>query len=352
MRARIVGLSYSLPERVVTNDDLQAENPTWDMQRVVQKTGIESRRIADDDQTAADLAFAAAERLFASGTVKRDEIDYLLFCTQSPDYVLPASSCILQDRLRLSINCGAIDFNQGCSGYLYGLQLANALVCSGTAHNVLLLTGETYSKYIHPQDRSVRVLFGDAATATVVSGDRPGAQIVATEVGTDGTGCNNLIVPIGGARRRSSREAPQDFCDENGSIRSAANLFMDGAELFAFTLKRVPRLVARLLEKTGLAAGDIDTFVFHQANAFMNELLRTKMHLPKEKVPLLLTDVGNTVSNTVPLTLSRIAPQLSPGDKVMLVGFGVGYSWGACLLEWGGVEVANDSRGEALNPRT
>jgi 3-oxoacyl-[acyl-carrier-protein] synthase-3 len=343
MCANIVGLSYYLPERVVTNYDLQAENPAWDMERVAQKTGIESRRIAAADQTAADLAFAAAERLFANGTVQRDEIDYLLFCTQSPDYVLPASSCILQDRLRLSVNCGAVDFNQGCSGYIYGLQLANALVSSGTANNVLLLTGETYSKYIHPQDRSVRVLFGDAATATVISSGTKGARIIASEVGTDGSGCNNLIVPIGGARRRSSTESPQEFCDENGSIRSAANLFMDGQELFAFTLKRVPALVGRLLEKTGLVAEEVDTYIFHQANAFMNEHLRTKMRLPKEKVPLSLCDVGNTVSNTIPLTLSRIAPQLSSGDKVMLVGFGVGYSWGACLLEWGEVEVPNYS---------
>jgi 3-oxoacyl-[acyl-carrier-protein] synthase-3 len=340
MCACIVGLSYHLPKRVVTNHDLQVENPTWDMQRVAQKTGIESRRIAGDDQTAADLAFAAAELIFANGTVRREEIDYLLFCTQSPDYVLPASSCILQDRLHLSLNCGAIDFNQGCSGYIYGLQLANALVSSGTAQNVLLLTGETYSKYIHPQDRSVRVLFGDAATATVLSADKPGARIVATEVGTDGAGCNNLIVPVGGARRRSRTEAPQEFCDENGSIRSAANLFMDGQELFDFTLKRVPALVGRLLEKTGLVAEQVDTYVFHQANAFMNEHLRTKLRLPKEKVPLSLKDVGNTVSNTIPLTLSRIATRLSSGDKVMLIGFGVGYSWGACLLEWEDVEVA------------
>jgi 3-oxoacyl-[acyl-carrier-protein] synthase III len=340
MCAHIVGVSFCLPERVLTNQDLQAENPAWDMERIAQKTGIESRRIAAADQTAADLAFAAAESLFANGTVRRDEIDYLLFCTQSADYVLPASSCILQDRLGLSVHCGAIDFNQGCSGYIYGLQLANALVSSGSAHNVLLLTGETYSKYIHPRDRSVRVLFGDAATATVISADKPGARIVATEVGTDGTGCNNLIVPIGGARRRSSAELTQEFCDQNGSVRSAANLFMDGQELFAFTLKRVPALVDRLLEKTGLAAEEVDTYVFHQANAFMNERLRSKMRLPKEKVPLLLSDVGNTVSNTIPLTLARIASQLSSGDKVMLVGFGVGYSWGACLLEWAEVEVA------------
>lgn len=350
MHANITALSCYLPDRLVTNHDLQDENPAWDMQRIAQKTGIESRRIAADDETAADLAFAAAERLFANSTVLRGEIDYLLFCTQSPDYVLPASACILQDRLRLPVTCGAIDFNQGCSGYVYGLQLANALVCSRTARNVLLLTGETYSKYIHPQDRSVRVLFGDAATATVISADKPGARIVATEVGTDGSGCNDLIVPIGGARHRFSAVPPLESCDENGSIRSSANLFMDGQELFAFTLKRVPALVTGLLGKTGLAAEDIDKYVFHQANAFMNEHLRTKMHLPKEKVPLQLKDVGNTVSNTIPLTLSRIASQLLPGNKVVLVGFGVGYSWGACLLEWDEVEVSTDSPLNSLSP--
>jgi 3-oxoacyl-[acyl-carrier-protein] synthase-3 len=340
MNANIIALSCYLPEREVSNRELQVENPTWDMERVGKKTGIERRRIAAENETAADLAFAAAERLFAGSSVQRDEIDYLLFCTQSPDYVLPASACVLQDRLRLPVSCGAIDFNQGCSGFIYGLQLANALVCSRTARNVLLLTGETYSKYIHPQDRSVRVLFGDAATATVISAEKRGARIVATEVGTDGSGHNNLIVPVGGARRRFSAEPLAEICDENGSIRSAANLFMDGQELFAFTLKRVPALIDGLLTKTGLTVEEIDTYIFHQANAFMNEHLRIKMHIAKEKAPLSLSDVGNTVSNTIPLTLSRIGMQLLPGSKVMLVGFGVGYSWGACLLKWADVEIS------------
>jgi 3-oxoacyl-[acyl-carrier-protein] synthase-3 len=350
--AHIKAIASHLPDKILTNEQLQVGNPDWEMAKIAAKTGIECRRIAADDETAADLAFAAAERLFANSSVQRDEIDYLLFCTQSPDYVLPTSACILQDRLHLPVSCGAIDFNQGCSGYVYGLQLANALISSRTASNVLLLTGETYSKYIHPRDRSVRVLFGDAATATVVSADKQGARIVSTEVGTDGSGCNNLIVPIGGARRRSSAELPVESCDENGSIRSAANLFMDGQELFAFTIKRVPALVDRLLAKSGLAADEIDAYVFHQANAFMNEHLRTKMRLPKEKVPLLLSDVGNTVSNTIPLTLSRIASQLSRGNKVVLVGFGVGYSWGACLLEWNEIEVSNDSSINSLTPET
>lgn len=338
MHARIAALACHLPARMVTNEELQVENPDWDMVRVAQKTGIECRRIAAQRETAADLAFAAAERLFFTSSIQREEIDYLLFCTQSPDHVLPASACILQDRLRLPVSCGALDFNQGCSGYVYGLQLADALVSSGAAKNVLLLTGETYSKYIHPKDRSVRVLFGDAASATVVSKNRPGASIEAVDVGTDGGGSVNLIVPAGGARRPTHSETAEEYCDENGSIRGPLNLFMDGQELFAFTLMRVPALVERLLAKANLTADQVDRFVFHQANAFMNEHLRKRMRLPKEKVPLMLRDTGNTVSNTIPLVLSQIAPELGQGNKVMLVGFGVGYSWGACLLEWDRIE--------------
>ena len=309
------------------------------MEKIVAKTRIECRRIAGEGETSADLAFEAAQKLFARGSVQRQDIDYLLFCTQSPDYLLPTSACILQDRLHLPVTCGAIDFNLGCSGYVYGLQLANALIASGSATNVLLLTGETYSKYIHPEDRSVRVLFGDAATATHISGRRIGARVVACEVGTDGSGYDKLIVPIGGARRRPTLEKPAECVDENGSVRSDANLYMNGPELFSFTLQRVPEVVNRLLVKTGLRAEDVDTYVFHQANAFMNEHLCKKMRLPKEKVPLLFKDVGNTVSNSIPLALLEIAPQLSPGRKVMLVGFGVGYSWGACLLEWGPISA-------------
>ena len=339
MNAYLKAIASHLPEKVETNEQLQADNPSWDMAKISAKTRIERRRIAGDDETSADLAFKAAQHLLTNSPIQRDEIDYLLFCTQSPDYLLPTSACILQDRLRLPVTCGAIDFNLGCSGYVYGLQLGNALLSSGTAANVLFLTAETYSKYIHPEDRSVRVLFGDAATATLISGHQQGARIVACEVGTDGSGYGNLIVPIGGARRRPSRETPMESTDENGNIRSDANLFMNGQELFAFTLKRVPEVVDKLLTKTGLTAEAVDTYVFHQANAFMIEHLRRKMRLPKEKVPLLFKEVGNTVSNTIPLVLSQLAPYLVPGSKVMLVGFGVGYSWGACLLEWGPIDA-------------
>jgi 3-oxoacyl-[acyl-carrier-protein] synthase-3 len=338
--AHISDISCHLPDRVVTNEELHRENPDWDTERIAGKTGIESRRIAAEGETASDLAYFAAERLFGKSSVRRQDIDYLIFCTQSPDYLLPASACILQDRLGLPVQCGAIDINQGCSGYVYGLQLANALVASGTAKNVLLLTGETYSKYIHPRDRSVRVLFGDAGTASVIGTVERGAKFVTSVVGTDGSGYRNLIVPAGASRYPLGDSSSHETRDDNGNVRTDANLFMDGQELFTFTLRRVPALVEALLVRCDLTANEIDAFVFHQANTFMNEHLRTKMHLPKEKVPMALRDVGNTVSNTLPLTLAQVGHNFTPGNKIALVGFGVGYSWGACLLEWGDVALS------------
>jgi 3-oxoacyl-[acyl-carrier-protein] synthase-3 len=340
VNAYLRAITAHLPARIETNEQLQIENPTWDMKKICAKTRIEARRIAAEGETAADLAFEAANRLLEGASIQRKEIDYLLFCTQSPDYLLPTSACILQDRLRLPVSCGAIDFNLGCSGYVYGIQMARALLLSGTAKNILLLTGETYSKYIHPQDRSVRVLFGDGATASLINTHQSGARIVACEVGTDGSGYANLIVPVGGARRRPAKDPPQAVADANGSVRSDANLYMNGQELFEFTLRRIPEVIESLLTKTGIAADSIDAYVFHQANAFMNEHLRRKLGLPREKAPLFLSDVGNTVSSSIPLALSQLAPQLHPGARVMLVGFGVGYSWGACLLEWGPIDAA------------
>jgi 3-oxoacyl-[acyl-carrier-protein] synthase III len=339
MPAFIAAVAYSVPENIVTNDQLQAENPDWDMQRIAEKTGILSRHIADADETASDLGYAAAEKLLKSTGFDRSKVDALLFCTQSPDYALPTSACLLQHRLGLSITCAALDFNQGCSGYVYGLYLAKALISSGMANNVLLITGETYSKYIHPRDRSVRVLFGDAGAATLISSSETGAEIGAFQLGTDGSGANSLIIPAGGARKPRCAATSVESTDENGSTRTEETLFMDGQDLFAFTLKRIPQVVDAVLSKANLGREDIDWFLFHQANTFMNESLRTKMKLAKERVPLAMQDIGNTVSNTLPIVMNRAGRTFQEADNVMLVGFGVGLSWGACMLKWGPVQL-------------
>jgi 3-oxoacyl-[acyl-carrier-protein] synthase-3 len=253
--------------------------------------------------------------------------------------VLPTTACVLQDRLGLPTSCAALDFNQGCSGYIYGLWLANALVASGSARNVLLVTAETYSKLIHPRDRSVRVLFGDGASATFVTAEPGGARIGQSTLGTDGSGYRNLIVPAGAARRPACAATRMETTDENGSVRTDEHLFMDGQELFTFTLKRVPEVVRGTLARAGLDADAVDWYVFHQANAFMNEHLRAKLKIPKAKAPLHLEWYGNTVSSTIPIALHEAARGFCPGQRVMLVGFGVGYSWGAVLLDWGTVRL-------------
>jgi len=335
--AYIAGIAYHLPEQVVTNAALQVEQPDWDMTRLESKVGIRQRHIAAPDEAASDLGVAAANKLLDGMRIDRASIDVLLFCTQSPDYFLPTTACILQDRLGLPTTCAALDFNQGCSGYVYGLWLSRALVASGSARNVLLVTAETYSKFIHPQDRSVRVLFGDGASATLVTSTPGGARIGATILGTDGSGYGNLIVPAGGSRTPLGTATAVETTDENGSVRTPANLFMNGQELFLFTLKRIPDLVRRTLDAAGLAADDVRWYVFHQANTFMNDHLRTKLKIPKERAPLFMESCGNTVSSTIPIVLHEGSGDFAPGDPVMLVGFGVGYSWGACVLEWGEV---------------
>ena len=263
----------------------------------------------------------------------------MLLCTQSPDYLLPTTACVLQDRLGLPTRCAALDFNQGCSGYVYGLALAKGLIAAGIARNVLLATAETYSKYCHPHDRSVRVLFGDAATASLVTGDAGGARVGAITLGTDGSGYRNLIVPAGGARLPRDAQTGAEHTDDGGSTRSDENLYMDGPELFAFTLKRVPEAVRTTLAAAQLDQRDVDWFVFHQANAFMNEHLRAKLKIPRERTLTRIADVGNTVSSTIPLTLCSSAGELQKGQRAMLVGFGVGYSWGAAMLDWGDVTI-------------
>ena len=336
MKARIRAIASHLPEHRLTNEQLNATFPDWDAEKIFQKTGIKVRRIAAATECASDLATLAAQKLFATGCCAPSEVDFLLFCTQSPDYVLPSTACLIQTRLGLSTRCDALDFNQGCSGFVYGLALAKSLIENGTASTVLLLTGETYSKYINPQDRSTKTIFGDGATATLVTGIDSNKELVGPFVlGTDGRGENNLLVPAGGMRLRSSPETKIENNQEGGNRRSLENLYMNGPEIFNFTLQAVPAAVTELLQKSALTINQIDQFVFHQANGFMLERLRAKLQIPVQKFCLELESVGNTVSSTIPIALERAIAdgRIRSGQTIMLVGFGVGYSWAACMIQ-------------------
>lgn len=337
MHAQIAAIEYFLPERTLSTADLAAEFPEWQVQKIDSRTGICDRHIAAAGECASDLAVRAAEKLFDSGACSREQVDFLLLCTQTPDYLVPTTACLLQDRLGIPTSTGALDFNLGSSGFIYGLGLAEGLIGSGQASRVLLLTADTYSKLLSPADRSVRTIFGDGAAATLVSAiDRERPPIGPFVYGTDGSGGPNLMVPAGAMRKPRTAETGRMSEDSDGNVRSEDNLHMNGAEIFQFTLQAVPRSIGGLLEKSGLKLEDIDLFVFHQANRYMLEHLRKRMKIPEDRFQISIGHCGNTVSASIPIALKGAWSEgrLKTGFRIMLVGFGVGYSWGATLLNW------------------
>lgn len=333
--AKIIDVAGYLPLNILSNLELGELYPGWSANKIYEKTGIKIRHIANDGETASDLAYLAALNLFAQGSVSASSIDFIIFCSQAPDYILPTTACILQDRLEIPKSAGALDVNLGCSGYVYSLSLAKGLIESGSAENVLILTADTYSKYINPSDKSVRTLFGDGACATLVKAS-PGKQpfIGPFVFGTDGRGAKNLIVEGGGFRTPSSSKTGEEHVDESGNIRSLNNLYMNGAEVMSFSLSEVPKAVETLMLKSAETRESIDFFVFHQANRFMLDALRKKIKISKEKMPICMESFGNTVSSSIPFALlemrSRGAFDLQ--KKMMLMGFGVGYSWAGCIV--------------------
>ncbi len=333
MKIGIKAIEYHLPGTILTNEQLEKEFGDWSDEKIYAKTGIKTRHISGEDECASDLGLAAAQKLFSSGAVEPQDIDFLLFASQSPDYPLPTTACILQDRLGLPHSCGALDFNLGCSAYIYGLALSKSLIQSRMARQVLLITAETYTKYIHPQDKSTRTIFGDGAAATII-GDADN-EIGLFDFGTDGSGKDILIVPGRGSRKHSDAEiASRESGD--GKPHYPHYLFMDGAEVLNFTIREVPASVERTLERHTFQKDDIDLFVFHQANKFMLDYLRKKMKIPQEKFYINLEDTGNTVSPSIPIALRRAFDdgRIRKGSKVLLSGFGVGLSWGSTIIQF------------------
>lgn len=335
-KAYIKGITTYLPEKRLTNEELAKTYSDWNVEKIYQKTGISERAIAATGETAGDLAFMAAEKLFNNGICKKEEIEFLLLCTQSPDYFLPTTACILQDRLGLPTSCGALDFNLGCSGYIYGLSIAKGLIETGMVRNVVLVTSETYSKYIHPSDRSVRTIFGDGSAATFIASiDSEKDYIGPFVFGTDGARFEQLIVRSGGHRTPFSPKSAEDEPPFDNSYCPDQYLTMDGPEIFNFTLEVVPKTVKELLNKSGKTMDDINMFVFHQANKFMLERLRNKMKIPEGRFCINNEHYGNTVSATIPMALEIEIKKgsLQNDNTVLLVGFGVGLSWGATLVK-------------------
>lgn len=329
----IKAISYYLPEKVVSNEELLKEFPEWSVDKVAQKVGVDSRHIATECETAGDLAEKAARKLFAEYRIDPNSIDFLLLCTQSPDYFLPSTACILQDRLGIPTSAGAFDYNLGCSGCIYGMAVAKGLIAAGIAKNVLLLTAETYNKYLHPSDKSNRSIFGDGAAACLISTEGF-AEIGEFVLGTDGSGYKHLIVETGASRKKEKTGV--ESTDDDGHTRREDYLYMDGSAIFNFTLDAVPAMMVQILEKNNMQKEEVDYYVFHQANKFMLNTIRKVCVLPKDKFYVNLANTGNTVSSTVMIGLKEciVKDIVKSGSKVMIAGFGVGLSWGGVILKW------------------
>ena len=325
--ACIKAIAGYLPEKVETNDGGD---------RFIKKIGISERHVTEDSESAGDLAVAAAERLFAEYPLEREKVDFLLLCTQHPDYQMPTTACNVQHRLGLSQHIGALDFNLGCSGYVYGLSLVKGLIETGMAKNVLLLTSSVYTKYINRQDATIRPLFGDGATATLITAEESDVPFIHSFVfGTDGSRFDKLIIPVGGSRNTPQRTPESVSVDERGNRRSNYEAYMDGTAITYFTLREVPPLVDGVLDKAGLVREDIDYYVFHQANKFMLEYVQKKCKLKGQPFYNDIDKIGNTVSGTIPFGLEAVLQQENSKtlQRVMLAGFGVGLSWAGCIVD-------------------
>jgi 3-oxoacyl-[acyl-carrier-protein] synthase-3 len=329
MGATIKAIEYVYPNNKITNADLSSQFPDYDFSKFEDKVGIKNRYWVGDNETALDLAIKASEKLFLK--INKNSIDYILYCTQSPEYYLPTTACILQDRLKLSKNIGSLDFNLGCSGYVYGVSLAKGLINSNQAKNVLLVTAETYSKYLHPQDRSNRAIFGDAATATLISFSAD-ENIGEFLFGTDGSGYDKLIVKNGAGKFPFNQNASEIVYGTDNTYTDN-HLYMNGPEVFNFTNEVIPNFTRDVLQKNNMKTEDINQFVFHQANAFMLNFMRKRLKIASEFFFIDLEDGGNTVSCTIPIALKKYSETIKKEENITIVGFGVGLSWAGGLIK-------------------
>lgn len=329
---RVEEIEYELPERVLTNDDLSRENPSWDMSKVAMRTGVSSRRIAAEGETSFDLAARACDRLFARED--RSSIDAILFCTQTPDYVMPSNAFLLHRHLGLGHGVLAFDYNLACSGFTYGLAIAHGLVAGGLATRVLLVTADTYSKLIHPGDRSARALFGDAAAATLIARSPSTEGLIDFELATAGEHFDRFWIPAGGFRAPLSIESSRSEEDASGNVRTPNNIHMDGMGVWSFINSFVPNQIAKLLDRHNRRPEDVDLYLLHQASRMTLDSVARLLRLSPDQLFSNLDGIGNTVSASLPVLLAdaRRAGRLPPGSLVVLSGFGVGLSSGSVLM--------------------
>jgi len=301
------------------NDPATLLQSPADCERLVQKTGVHSRPVAGPGEQTSDLAIRAARKLIEVGPYAASDIDTLVVCTQTPDHLIPGVSSRVHGALGLAENCCALDINQGCSGFIYGVHVLSAMMRGGASERAMLVNADTYSRLLRSDDLTTRVLFGDAATASILSKVPGGFRLVSSRCYSDGTGYEDFVA------RGSALSKDEAF---------ATGIHMDGANILRFALRVVPGAVADSLRDNGLDASQVRMFAFHQANSFVIGKLAYKMGLTPEQVPQNCAELGNTVSASIPLLLMDQVPSLKTGDRVLAVGFGVGLSWATALLEY------------------
>ena len=328
-----IGLYF--PEKVYTNELLQSDFPDLKVKELTRLTGVKQRHICAMDETSVDMGVKAAENLIEQNEIDSQSIDYLIFCSAGGDYITPASACVVHDKLGLKPECGAVDINQGCTGFIHGFSLANGLISASTAENVLLITSEAISKTVHQKDKGNRAIFGDAAAATLISKSEKKHLLSNCKFGTDGSKFDKIIIKHGRERFPLPEFAEEDFVDTLGTVRNNSKIYMNGSEVFSFSIEKAPILINDLLNEAALKIDDIDHFVFHQSNRIVPETIARKMKLPMEKVIFELENNGNTVSSSIPIALKNSLEKgvINRGDKIVFAAFGVGFSWGGFVLE-------------------
>ena len=328
-------IEYYLPEKVITNADLAKENPDWDIEKIEKKSGVKSRHIAETDQTALDLAIKAVEKVFSTGFIAKNQIHAIIFCTQSPDYIMPSNSFLIHKYFNFSQEVWAFDYNLACSGYIYGLAISRGILETSLAKYILLITSETYSKYINQKDRSTSILFGDGAAASIISEDKE-RGIIDVILSSNGEKFDTFYIPAGGSKIPKDMHTKETTVDHSGNIRNLENIHMNGFAVWQFISKNVSEQISKLLKRNSMCVNDIDLFVFHQASKLTLDSLVKILKINEDKVFINLKDIGNTVSSSIPIALKDAEDngRLKRGDLILLSGFGVGLSWGSVIMKY------------------
>ena len=318
---------------MVTNQDLHDEFPNWDIDRVVKKSGVLKRHIATKNETALDLSIKACEKLFSNES--KEDIDGIIYCTQSPDYIMPSNCFFLQDHLNLSEDIFALDFNHACTGYIYSLAIAHSFLLSGLGRKILLVNADTYSKYINKNDRSTRVLFGDGAAVSIIESTKSQSGIIDIDLASRGKGYDKFWIQAGGLRIPKSKETSVELRDKSGNVRSKNDITMDGMEVWSFINSVAPKQILSLLERNNLNKSEVSLFIFHQASKMTLDSLMRILQLENDQFFTNIKEIGNTVSASIPIAIKDAMDQgkLKKGQHVVLSGFGVGLSYGTILMK-------------------